>query len=102
VNEEDVNAKDIVILTPKGKNRTSLTPGLKLGNFILSERATSQPNQIMTTTIHRFKGLERKVVILAEFDSSVRFDLEMLMYIGCSRARTHLIVLHDTALLLGA
>lgn len=102
VNEEDVKAQDIVILTPKGKNRTSLTPGLKLGNFVLSDRATSQPNQIMVTTIHRFKGLERKVVILAELDPSVRFDLEMLMYVGCSRARTHLIVLHDAALSFGA
>ncbi len=98
VNEEYVNAKDIVILTPKGKNRTSLTPGLKLGNFVLSDRSTSQPNQIMTTTIHRFKGLERKVVIMAELDPSVRFDLETLMYVGCSRARTHLIILHDSAL----
>jgi hypothetical protein len=98
VNEEDVNAKDIVVLSPKGKNRTALTPGLKLGNFILSDRSTSQPNQIMTTTIHRFKGLERKVVIMAELDPSVRFNLETLMYVGCSRARTHLIILHDAAL----
>ena len=87
-----------MILSPKGKNRTALTPGLKLGNFILSDRSTSQPNQIMTTTIHRFKGLERKVVIMAELDPSVRFNLEMLMYVGCSRARTQLIILHDAAL----
>lgn len=98
VHDEDVNATDIVILTPKGKNRTSLAPGLKLGNFVLSDRSTPHPNQIMTTTIHRFKGLERKVVIMAELDPSVRFDLETLMYVGCSRARTHLIVLHDAAL----
>ncbi len=102
VNEEDVSAQDIVILTPKGKNRTSLTPGLKLGNFVLTERSSSQPTQIMTTTIQRFKGLERKVIIITELDSSVRFDLEMLMYVGCSRARTHLIVLHDAALAFGA
>jgi adenylate kinase len=102
VNEEDVSAQDIVILTPKGKNRTSLTPGLKLGNFVLTERSTSQPTQIMTTTIQRFKGLERKVIIMTELDQSVRFDLEMLMYVGCSRARTHLIVLHDAALSFGA
>lgn len=102
VNEEDVSAQDIVILTPKGKNRTSLTPGLKLGNFVLTERSTSQPTQIMTTTIQRFKGLERKVIIMTELDPSVRFDLEMLMYVGCSRARTHLIVLHDAALSFGA
>ena len=102
VNEEDVSAQDIVILTPKGKNRTSLTPGLKLGNFVLTERSTSQPTQIMTTTIQRFKGLERKVIIMTELDRSVRFDLEMLMYVGCSRARTHLIVLHDAALSFGA
>ncbi len=102
VNEEDVSAQDIVILTPKGKNRTSLTPGLKLGNFVLTERSSSQPTQIMTTTIQRFKGLERKVIIITELDPSVRFDLEMLMYVGCSRARTHLIVLHDAALSFGA
>ena len=102
VNEEDVSAQDIVILTPKGKNRTSLTPGLKLGNFVLTERSSSQPTQIMTTTIQRFKGLERKVIIMTELDPSVRFDLEMLMYVGCSRARTHLIVLHDVALSFGA
>lgn len=102
VNEEDVDTQDIVILTPKGKNRTSLTPGLRLGNFVLSERETSQPNHVFTTTIHRFKGLERRVVILAELDPSVRFDLEMLMYVGCSRARTHLIVFHDASILLGS
>lgn len=99
VNEENVNAKDIVILTPKGANRTSLTPGLKLGNFVLTNRSTSQSTNIMTSTIQRFKGLERKVVIMTELDSSVQYDLEMLMYVGCSRARTHLIVLHDAALL---
>lgn len=95
INEESVNAQDIVILTPKGKNRTSLTPGLKLGNFVLTDRSTSQNNAIMVTTIHRFKGLERKVIIMTELDPSIRYDLEMLMYVGCSRARTHLIVFHD-------
>lgn len=98
VNEENVSSQDIVILTPKGMNRSSLKPGLKLGNFTLSDRSTAKPTDIMVTTIQRFKGLERKVVIIAEIDPSIRYDLDMLMYIGCSRARTHLIVLHDVAL----
>jgi chromosomal replication initiation ATPase DnaA len=95
VNEENVSSQDIVILTPKGMNRSSLKPGLKLGNFTLSDRSTAKPTDIMVTTIQRFKGLERKVVIITELDPSIRYDLDMLMYIGCSRARTHLIVLHD-------
>lgn len=98
VNEENVSSQDIVILTPKGMNRSSLKPGLKLGNFTLSDRSTAKPTDIMVTTIQRFKGLERKVVIITELDPSIRYDLDMLMYIGCSRARTHLIVLHDVAL----
>lgn len=102
VNEENVAAQDIVILTPKGRNRTTLTPGLKLGNFVLTERTTSQPTNIMVSTIQSFKGLECKVVIMTELDSSVRFDVDMLMYVGCSRARTHLIVLHDAALSFGS
>jgi hypothetical protein len=102
VNEEHVDAQDIVILTPKGESRTSLKTGLKLGNFVLTDRSTSQPSNVMTSTIHQFKGLEQKVVIVIELDPSIRFDLEMLMYVGCSRARTHLIVLHDAALALGS
>ena len=94
VNEENVKSDDIVILTPKGQYRSEISPGLELGNFHLVDRPTSRPNHIMVTTIHKFKGLERKVVIISELDSSVCDGLKSLLYIGCSRARAHLILIH--------
>jgi len=82
------------VLTPKGQNRSEVNAGLRLGNFQLVDRPTSRPNEIMVTTIQKFKGLEQKVVIITELDSSVHFDFEKIMYIGCSRARTHLVLIH--------
>jgi superfamily I DNA/RNA helicase len=48
------------------------------------------------TTIHSFKGLERAVIILAGIGQRLTqedHDLNSLLYVGCSRARHHLIVL---------
>jgi len=101
VNEEKISNQDIVILTPEGKNRTALKPGLRLGNFTLSDRTSAKQTDIMATTIRQFKGLERRVVIITEIEPIViPPDLGMLMYIGCSRARTHLIVMHHNAIVL--
>jgi len=98
VNENRVNNADIVILTPRGKHRTSLSDGLTLGNFTLVWRKPQQAHEIEVSTVHRFKGLERKVVILAEVDPWAHRDPETiprLLYVACSRARTHLIILYN-------
>jgi len=91
VNEENVSVEDIVILTPHKQERSELKAGSKLGNFTLSHNPSRHMNEIQATTIHQFKGLERKVVILAEIDSAYIYNPEILMYVGSSRARTHLI-----------
>ena len=50
--------------------------------------------EIRLSTIHRSKGLESPVVILAEVDSRVPTpQLAGLLYVGASRARTHLVVI---------
>mgnify|MGYP001589563759 CR=1 FL=1 len=49
------------------------------------------PSQIHTSTIHGFKGLESPVV-LADLEPSP-FLTDDLLYVGCSRARHHLVVL---------
>jgi len=98
VNENRVRNEDIVILTPRGKHRSTLSDGLTLGNFTLVWRKPERPNEIQVSTVHRFKGLERKVVILAEVDPWAHRDPETmlkLLYVACSRARTHLIILHN-------
>jgi hypothetical protein len=91
INEEHIAAEDIVILTPHTQERSVLTAGSKLGNFFLTSNQPQRRSEIQVTTIHRFKGLERKVVILAEIDSKFIYNPEILMYVGSSRARTHLL-----------
>jgi hypothetical protein len=91
INEEHVPTEDVVILTPHSQERSMLMDGTKLGNFFLSTNPSQRRNEIQVTTIHRFKGLERKVVILAEVDNKFMYNPEVLMYVGSSRARTHLL-----------
>lgn len=97
VNENKVRNTDIVILTPRANDRSDLPDGKILGNFKLVWREPNTPNEIQVSTVHRFKGLERKVIILAEVDRWAHKDIQAiprLLYVGCSRARTHLIILH--------
>jgi len=49
-------------------------------------------------SIYHFKGLEAPVVILAEFRPAPEQDAETLLYVGCSRARHHLVILADASL----
>lgn len=91
VNEENVASEDIVILTPHAQEKTSLKIGTRLGNFTLSDMPPQRRNEIQATTIYKFKGLERKVVIVAEVDDRFKYNPETLMYVSSSRARTHLL-----------
>ncbi|MBX3038564.1 MAG: AAA family ATPase [Anaerolineales bacterium] len=91
INEEYIATDDIVILTPYGQKTTELKIGARLGNFTLTDNQPRRRNEIQTTTIHKFKGLERKVVIIAEVDDKFKYNPETLMYVGSSRARTHLL-----------
>lgn len=95
INEENVLADDIVVLTPHSQERSELKEGSKLGNFTLTSAPPRRMNEVQATTIHRFKGLERKVVILAEIDSNYLYNPEILMYVGSSRARAHLLFFVD-------
>jgi hypothetical protein len=91
INEEYILTEDLVVLTPHGEERSALKPGTKLGNFVLGRSRSQRRNEIQVSTIHRFKGLERKVVIIAEIDSNFMYNPDILMYVGSSRARTHLL-----------
>ncbi|MCB0197956.1 MAG: ATP-binding domain-containing protein, partial [Anaerolineae bacterium] len=96
--EEDVPAWDLVLLTPKGRNRSQLWRLGQLGNFHLVDYPSSASGEVYCETIHSFKGLESPVVILAEIDNDTAADLETLLYVGCSRARNHLVLLTDANL----
>jgi hypothetical protein len=93
--EEHISNQDIVILTPRGEKNTKLVPGLKLGIFSITNQPPNHPSKIQVTSVYKFKGLERRVVILTEIDHRANTNRDMLMYVGCSRARTHLIILTE-------
>ena len=78
----DVKPRDIVVLTPRSP-RSSWLGGGKVGSYTLISEAGPEgaplpaPTsawEVRLSTIHRFKGLESPVVILAEIDGRVPAD----------------------------
>ena len=95
INENHVKPEDVVILTPKGKDKSLLKEGLQLGNFVLTWSIYGKGIQVRT--IQSFKGLEKLVVLIAELDR-MSLDIEKLLYVGTSRARTELICFYSDEL----
>ena len=60
---------------------------------LAADQVPAQPARtILCDTIHRFKGLERDVIVLVELRPDDE-RLEKLLYIGASRAKHHLVVI---------
>jgi len=58
-----------------------------------ADRVVAQPPKtILCETIHRFKGLERDVVVLVELRPDDE-RVEKLLYVGATRAKHHLVVI---------
>jgi hypothetical protein len=96
--EENVYPEDIVVLTPRKRERSHLWRVGPIGNFRLTDQWSAGSGEIYCSTVHSFKGLESPVVILAEIEPYGTQDLETILYVGCSRACNHLIVLASAAL----
>lgn len=94
---EHIDPADIVIITPRAQERSQFKIGMRLGNFVLTSSQGKGSNNIQVSSIHAFKGLERRVVLIAEIDEFVRHKPEIVMYVGCSRARTYLALFVDAA-----
>ena len=91
VEEEHVPLEDIVVLTPSGTGKSRLRSKGTVEGYRLSE--TVEPDTVLATSVHAFKGLERPVVIIAELGDKHLEDLRQYLYVGGSRARNHLVVL---------
>lgn len=97
--DEGVPAEDVVILTPFSEDKSHLGKNRKIGQFELTTNWDIGAKEIYYTTIHSFKGLESPVIILTEIEPDLRHKIHELMYIACSRARHHLIVIrHEDSL----
>jgi hypothetical protein len=91
--KQEVLPEDIVVLTPKGRQCSALWRLGMLGNFVLTDQWSAGSGEIFCSTIHAFKGLESPIVILAEIEPDVTHDWDPVLYVGCSRACHHLVVL---------
>jgi hypothetical protein len=101
IEEEHVPAGEIAVLTPYSHRTSQLrAESLRSPNEIAlrwSARAEGS-NQVRLDTVYRFKGLERPVIILAEVErwlaqGAGALGRARLLYVACSRAQHHLVVL---------
>jgi hypothetical protein len=82
------------VLAPLAKGKSGLWGPATPGSIALTESWPSAANQVFCTTIYGFKGLERSVIILAEIEKAGNLsNVQMLLYVGASRARNQLYVL---------
>lgn len=96
VNQQRVPTSQIVVLTGRAQERSDLSEGRKLGNVGLTWHEPG-PGEVQVATIQAFKGLEKPVVVLTEVDHLLRNEDrrdygEALLYIGASRAVSHLVL----------
>lgn len=89
---ERVLARDIVVLAPHG-SRGIVHDLPRLANLQLVTADRPGAGEVQCTTIHKFKGQEKPVVILAGLEPEARQNVETLFYVGASRARHYLVVL---------
>ena len=83
-------ARDVVVLTPKAVERSACRGSC--GRFNLTP-APSRRDDVHLSTIHRFKGLDAKAVVVCEVSPKDGESFPQLMYVACSRARAMLVVL---------
>ncbi len=99
VREEKVAPGDIAVLTTSRGDIGRLAPGDRIGDLTVKRDHLDPSDRVLVESIPRFKGLERRVVVLAGLRESRHGTLEKLLYVGASRARVHLAVIADRATL---
>lgn len=99
--DEGVDPEDITVLSPR-KFRNSVAYTLSENDrfdfYELQERNPkhSKTARIPFSTIHAFKGMESPVIVMCDVDMIDSEEPQALLYVGMSRARSHLtILLHN-------
>lgn len=92
---ERIPTDEIVVLTTRTQAKSLLWARPLPGNIHLTDAWPPEPNQVFCASIHAFKGLESAVVILCELERypTQWGDLDQALYVACSRACHHLVVL---------
>ena len=78
----------------------ALAPNGRLAGFEVTQDPADPSPRLYLDRITRFKGLERDVVFLTGLGNPpAHTRAEPLLYVGASRARSHLIVVDEQAVL---
>lgn len=85
--DSDIRPQDIVVLSPLKLVNSCLAGRNHLAGVSLLDVSTSAPDDgMLFSTMHGFKGLERKVVLAVDMDRIGHPDVAKLHYAGLSRA----------------
>jgi hypothetical protein len=98
---EVLTNRDLVVLTPRDSLAASSLSRIVLphGIRLVPDEPRSPGKEVLCRSVAEFKGLERKVVIVAEVDGHLPVAAEArdaLLYVAFSRPRHHLIVYHTS------
>lgn len=100
VERERIPAADVAILTPLSiaDGTSSWRPEATLvGRYRLVHRLQTRPHEVFCSSIQAAKGLEFPVVVMTELSALTSgkdpSELAAAMYVGLSRARSHLILM---------
>ena len=94
--KDGISIDDVVILSPRRLENSVLAGTERVGEFPLvdSSRTLQVAGEcIRYSTIHSFKGLESRVVIIVDIDDVDDPRSQSLLYVGMSRARALLILM---------
>ena len=93
--KEGIEAEDIVILSPQ---RFENSAASEIGSDVdlpitdIREIEGEPEGCIVFSTVHAFKGMESPTVILTGFSDISSDEQRSLIYVGMSRARSHLVL----------
>ena len=97
VDRDNVPVDDIVILSPRRLENSDLAGIDRISNYPLADITDRdieiQPQSIRFSTIHAFKGLESKAVIIVGIGGEESDWMRALLYVGMSRAQSLLVLM---------
>lgn len=98
--EDGVKAEDIVILSRLRFENSVITDADWGGDFRIVPISEPIPGNarlptIRFSTIHAFKGMESRVVVMCDVEKKPSEKTKALLYVGMSRAKCLLIVLQN-------
>jgi hypothetical protein len=91
------SASDAVVLGPRRLENSSLAGQRRLGGFEFGPLDANRTNAVGYSTIHSFKGMERKVVLIVDVSVDAPAASDALLYVGMSRAKRRLFLFVEAA-----